>query len=165
MLSRNRWVNRFGKRSAIVLAAASAAASFTNSLWAANNTFTFTAGSTTWSNPSAWLFGNPFPNGINEIANFTAVDLAPIGPTQIPITLDLSVTLGTLIFSDTNTATPGGWILSSGGLSTLTMDTGTTAQPIINVGPMGNNPAVSFVDIQVPIFGTKGFIKAGNGLL
>src|SRR3954465_2707412 len=119
MTSRNRRPNRFGKPPAVILAAAAAAASFTSPVFANNNTFTFTAGGTSWSNPSAWLFGNPFPNGINEIANFTAVDLAPIAPIQYPITLDLSITLGTLIFSDTNTNTPGGWILSSGGLSTL----------------------------------------------
>src|SRR4051812_40538334 len=113
MSTRGRWVHRLGKRSAVVLAAASATASFSNSAWGVNNTFTFTAGGTSWSNSSAWLFGNPFPNGTNEIANFTVVDLAPIGPIQYPITLDLSITLGTLVFSDTNSNTAGGWILTS----------------------------------------------------
>src|SRR3954464_11329889 len=117
--------NRFGKRSAILLAAASAAAGFTNSLWATNNTFTFTGGDTSWSNSSAWLFGGSYPNGINEIASFNAVDLAPLAPLQTSITLDVSVTLGTLNFGDTNSNTPGGWILTSG-LYTLTMDNGLT---------------------------------------
>src|SRR5262249_55410196 len=44
-------------------------------------------------------------------------------------------------------------------------ETSTTAQPIINVGPLGNNNAVSFVDIQLPVFSSKGFQKQGGGVL
>src|SRR4029078_3495312 len=56
-------------------------------------------------------------------------------------------------------------ILNSGGLASLTMDTGTAAQPIITVNALGNNPAVSFADMQVPIFRNNAFIKNGAGLL
>src|SRR6186713_1280564 len=112
MATRARWGNRFGKRSAVLMAAASAAASFTNSLWAGDatlNTFTYTGGTTSWTNLSAWIYGTPFPNGVNATANFTFFDLAPIAPTAVALDLDLNITLGALIFQDTNSNTPGGW--------------------------------------------------------
>src|SRR3982751_4540819 len=160
MSSRSRFVNRLSKRSAIVLAAASATASFSSSLWAVTGTFTYTAGGTSWTNANAWLFGNPYPDGIDQIANFTAVDLAPVAPTNYPINLNTNIVLGGLNFSDTNSATPGGWTLSPTANSTLTLATSSpSAQPVINVQGLGINPSVAFVEIAVPVFGTKGYNK------
>jgi hypothetical protein len=151
MSSRNRWINRLAKRSAVVLAAAAATASFTGSLWAQlNGTWTFTVGGTTWSNTNAWLFGNPAPsNGVNtdSTANFTAVDVGLLGPFQFPIDMDVSVTLAQLNFSDTGTGTPGGWTLwdSTGGgtrlPSILTLARNTLTQPELQVNTLSYDVA------------------------
>jgi autotransporter-associated beta strand protein len=158
---------RLARKSAIILAAASAAGGLTQAVWGLSNTFTYTAGGTSWTNPSAWLFGNPFPGQFpGEVASFTTVDLAPIGPTIYPITVDTNLILGQLNFTDSNTATPGAWQLLRGGSSTITLNTGNAnTQPILNVGNMGNSATYSYVEIAVPLYGTSGFIKQGGGRL
>jgi autotransporter-associated beta strand protein len=148
------------------MAAASAAGGLTQTAWGMSNTFTYTAGGTSWTNINAWRFANPYPNAPGDVASFITVDLAPIGPVTYPITVDTNIVLGQFNFTDANTASPGAWQLVPGGTSTITLNTGnSTAQPIINVGNMGNSATYSYVEIAVPLYGINGFIKQGAGKL
>ena len=67
--------------------------------------------SDSWSNTVSWASGT-VANGAGNTANFSTLDLSA----QTTVTLDSARTLGTLLFGDTDTNTPAGWIVSNGGV-------------------------------------------------
>jgi autotransporter-associated beta strand protein len=100
-----------------------------------------------WSDTTKWL-GGTVADSSGNTADFSTVDITG----DRTVTLDAAHTLSTLIFGDAGVTPDHSWILS--GPNPLTL--GTT--PIINVS---NQTAT----IAVPIAGTAGLTKTGNGTL
>ena len=76
MSSRNRWINRLGRRSAVALAAAAATSSLLSGrAWATTGTWITSGSGFDYTSPTNWLFAN-VPNQPGDIANFTGVDLS-----------------------------------------------------------------------------------------
>src|SRR5262245_3990378 len=108
--SRRGWVNRFARRSALAMAAASAANSLMSSgVWAVSGTWV-NSGNLDYTNPAGWTFGTA-PGSLQDVANFTGVDLSA----GVTIHVDVAslITLGTLVFGDTNAATAGAWLIET----------------------------------------------------
>ncbi|MDZ7620678.1 MAG: autotransporter-associated beta strand repeat-containing protein, partial [Patescibacteria group bacterium] len=106
-----------------------------------------------WSDTANWTAGT-VAGGSGATAWFNAVDVPAGG---ITVALDVSPTVGHLVFADTGTATVGGWILSDANLLTLA-----GAAPTITVDALGTD---SIVTIAAVITGSNGLTKAGAGTL
>jgi fibronectin-binding autotransporter adhesin len=107
-------------------------------------------GNANWGTGSAWTNGDP-PSGAGQTADFSAVDITA----NRMVTLEASRTIGNLMFSDFSGSQS--WTIAAAGTSTLTLDSGSSAFPTIDV----TNP----VTISSPITGTNGFTKNGAGTL
>lgn len=109
-----------------------------------------------WSVSTNWL-GATVANGSGSTADFSTTDQT----STRTVILDSSRTIGSLAFADTDTNTVAGWVLStntSGG-QVLTLAGGT---PGIAVSALG---AGTNAEINVPLAGTSGFNKTGDGEL
>src|SRR5215831_5078931 len=78
---------------------------------AANGTWTATGGGN-WSTPGNWAAGT-IADGPDGIANFATLDIL----SDVTVSLDTTRTNGSLVFADTDTNTPAGWILSGSALT------------------------------------------------
>lgn len=129
-----------------------------------------------WGDTANWA-GGTIADGANNTADFNTLDIvaqaAPFYYTGVG--LDSARTIGHMIFGDTNTASPGAWeifnALDPNPAPTLTL-AGTT--PSITVNPLGPVPTMGEVDkpavadnavIRVPVAGTAGLTKLGDGVL
>jgi autotransporter-associated beta strand protein len=103
-----------------------------------------------WQTGGNWV-SNSSRNGPDAAVDFSTLNLA----NDATVTLDGSVSVGTLVFGDT---TPGNnWILNTGTAGALTMRT-TTGEPCITV----NNQTAT---INAQFNSSTGFVKNGSGTL
>ena len=110
-----------------------------------------------WDVSSNWLHAIA-GSGAGNTADFNQVDLAA----DTTVNLTAPVTIGNLIFGDTETVTtPAAWTLSnnSNPANLLTL---AGATPTITVNPLGVDKGVT---INAALTGTNGLIKAGSGTL
>ena len=118
-----------------------------------------------WTNPSGgawntagnWL-NNVIGGGSGTLSDFSTLDL----PADTTVNLDSPVTVGNLVFSDTETATtPASWTLANNSTpaNTLTL-AGTTPTVTVNALAAGRSVIVS-----TAITGSSGMIKSGAGTL
>ena len=126
---------------------------------AADGTWTNVSGGN-WSDPLNWL-GGIVADGAGSKADFSTLDL-----TAFPVvTLDSPRTIGSLVFGDTDTSSPGGWVLTN---STLTLSN-SSATPLITVNAMNSIglgfDATNDVIVLSVLAGGQGFIKKGGGTL
>src|SRR5436309_2632133 len=124
--------HRLRQRLAMLSLAAGAAqgawssrASAANGIWSGNS-----AGSYSWSISSNWS-GGVVAGGADAIADFNSIDL--LG--DATIALDASVTVGNLLFGDTDpTTTAAGWTIAGPNALTLQVSSGA---PTITVNALG----------------------------
>lgn len=102
----------------------------------------------TWADPANWS-GGMVATGADMTATF-AVDVTA---TRF-INNDFPRTLGSLVFSDSNPGTPGGWVITNSPI-TLQVSNGV---PVLGVSDL-------VATIQSPLAGTQGFNKQGTGTL
>jgi autotransporter-associated beta strand protein len=108
--------------------------------------------STAWSVAGSWLNG-AVAGGAGSVADFSAVGITA----DRKVTLDLSLSVGTLKFGDAGMADHN-WMLDASGNSVLTLDTGSDATPVIFVS---NQTAT----VSLGLTGTNGVTKTGAGTL
>ncbi len=134
---------------AAVLAASYSTAQ-TNGTWS-------TAGGGLYSDSGNWQ-GGAIAGGAGATANFNQVDLNG----DASISIDAPLTLGHLVFGDTNTATGGVWDFFTNNAAVVTLD---DAAPTITVNQL--TPATTFDDVFLGtgLAGTAGFTKLGSGIL
>ncbi len=123
--------------------------------------YIFSGANGIWSNSSGgdWASGGNWQSGLIAsgklgIADFSTLDVSG----TVSVQLNGARTLGTLVFGDTNTATPGNWVLNPGSGGTLTLENIGAACPAIIVQ---NQTAT----INLPLAGTQGLEKKGTGAL
>lgn len=127
-----------------------------HSTLAQSGTWNNTAGGT-WSTAGNWA-GSIIANGAGNTAAFSTLDLT----VQTTVTLDSARTLGTLIFGDSDTNSPAGWVLDNGGTAGNTLDVTN-----ITVGAIfGENTVDALNDATISAVVTGGgFVKKGAGTL
>jgi autotransporter-associated beta strand protein len=103
-----------------------------------------------WSDTNKWS-GGIVGSGPGLTADFSAINISA----NRTVTLDTSRSIGTLKFGDTSGSQS--WTISPSGGSTLTLDTGSIAQPSVVV--------TNTVTFTVPLAGTNGFVKSGLGMV
>jgi len=123
--------------------------------------YIFSGANGIWSNTAGgdWTSGGNWQSGLIAsgklgIADFSTLDIS--GTTAVQ--LNGSRTLGTLVFGDSNTSTPGNWVINPGSGGTITLENLGAARPSITVQ---NQTAA----INVPLAGTQGVDIKGNGTL
>ena len=121
-----------------------------------------------WSNPSGgdyhtasnWA-GNQIATGAGNTANFNTLDIA----SDVTVPLNAPLTIGNMIFGDTNLGSGGSWAITTTSIGTaiLTLDNGGSS-PTITVNQL--TPAM-FDDAFIgnSVAGTAGLTKAGPGIL
>ena len=114
-----------------------------------------------WSNTAGgdWTAGGNWQSALIAdgklgIADFSTLDISGTAAVQ----LNGSRTLGTLVFSDTNTSTAGAWAINPGSGGTITLENVGAARPSITV----QNQSAA---INVPLAGTQGVDVKGSGTL
>lgn len=110
----------------------------------------------TWQTFSNWQAG-AIAGGRGGTANFNTLDITA----DSTVTLNAPVTIGNLIFADTATNTPAGWILGNSGNESNTL-TLAGATPTITVDALAPGKSVTF---DARILGTSGLIKSGTNRL
>ena len=126
---------------------------FAGTLHATNGTWTNSATNSTWGTTTNWSSGT-VAGGIDAVADFSTLDLTAART----VSLGANFTVGSLLFSDTNTTTAFNWTLAAGtpaGVLTLATSTGVPTINIIN----------QTTTISAVLAGTQGFIKTGAGTL
>jgi len=124
-----------------------------------NGTWTNTA-SGLWGDAANWS-GGAAADGADATAFFNAIDIA----SNTSVRLGAALTLGGIVFGDTSTNTPAGWILDddSNAGHVLTLD-GTA--PTLTVEPLGSEQGTKkTVVVRAVLAGTNGLTKAGAGTL
>jgi TonB-dependent receptor len=116
-----------------------------------NGTWTQPAGGD-WSNAANWQSGT-IASGVSAAANFDTLNVSGIAT----VNLDVSGTVGSLVFGDTDIDTEGNWLITGAG--SLTLDA--AAVPSINVVL----PTEANATLDVPVTSAKGFTKTGAGVL
>ena len=118
-------------------------------------TWTNTLGGS-WSTASNWANGG-IAKGSGLGADFSALDLTA----NTTVHLDSAITIGRLIFGDTDITTPGGWILDNNGnaANTLTLAGGT---PTITINALGTGANVA---INAAMAAPNGLTTTGVGTL
>lgn len=125
------------------------------------------ASAATWTNTAggnyntAGNWSGGVPNAAGATADFSTLDIS----SDVEVLMDTSVTLGQLLFGDTDTSTGGSWFLGPNGAATptITLDnSGST--PVITVNPLV--PFTTFDDafVATPVDGTTGLAKEGDGI-
>lgn len=109
-----------------------------------------------WVTQANWT-GATLPTTTASSVLFNNLDLT----TDSTVTLDGYATIGSLTFSDKNTATASDWILNAGSPVSSTLTLG-GANPIINVTNLGSGNAAI---INAVIDGSNGFTKTGTSFL
>lgn len=134
------------KKLVLVLTAALAASASSNAQ--TNGVWTNPVGGN-WSASANWSGGN-VAGGTNASADFNTINITA----DATVTLSAPVTIGSLIFGDTDTNSAAGWTLSNGPLTLA----GTN--PIVTVNALGGGRSVTF---GAQVLGTNGFTKSGTG--
>jgi autotransporter-associated beta strand protein len=121
--------------------------------FAASGVYSNTTSGGLWSSSANWT-GGTIADGQGATADFSQVTLAGSNTVH----LDSSRTIGQLNFGDVGNQY--GWILDNNGNASnqLTLSTGTTSAPVINV----NNQTAT---ISANLGGTQGFTLNGGGIL
>jgi uncharacterized repeat protein (TIGR01451 family) len=111
-----------------------------------------------WSDAGNWL-GGLVGDGLGITANFDTLDLTA----DDVVHLDSPRTLGGLIFGDSDTTTPGSWVVDNNAdvANTLTLSVA-SGTPVITVNPMGTGATAT---IAASLVGTTSFSKTGGGVL
>jgi autotransporter-associated beta strand protein len=117
--------------------------------YAASDTWLNPATGGNWSELANWSSGIGFANGVNTTATFGTTTA------NRTINLDTDATLGTLNLAGSGSV---GWTVS--GTHSLTLATGTSTAPVINVTSSSGIHTISST-----LAGTEGFSKNGNGKL
>ena len=101
------------------------------------------------------------PNGVDATADFSTVDIS----TDVLVDIDANVTLGQLVFGDTNLGSAGTWAISDDDATPAIMTFDAASKPTITVGEL--TPTALFDDsyLGVVLAGTNGFRKLGPGIL
>lgn len=111
--------------------------------------------STTWATAGSWD-SSIVASDSSSTANFTNDITA-----DRTVTLSADTTINSIIFSDSDTATAGSWILAHNGTSTNNLIlAGTT--PTVTVNALGTGKTAT---ISAIIEGTAGLVKNGSGIL
>jgi autotransporter-associated beta strand protein len=120
--------------------------------------WTSTAASATWGTATNWLNGLVATN-LDNTADFSQVDITA----DTTVSLTTPMTIGNLIFGDTDTNTPASWTLDNNATPTNILTLADTATvPTITVTNMSStNSAI----ISAVVAGTAGLTKTGNGTL
>jgi autotransporter-associated beta strand protein len=120
----------------------------------------------TWKNTAGGLWGTAgnwananVANGSGLGADFSALDLTA----NTTVHLDSAITIGSLIFGDTDTTTPGGWVLDNNGnaANSLTL-AGST--PLITVNALGAG-ATAAINADMTVTAANGLTTTGVGTL
>ena len=118
----------------------------------------------TWTNTAGGLWGTAgnwanagIANGSGLGADFSALDLTA----NTTVHLDSAITIGSLIFGDTDITTPGGWILDNNGnaANTLTL---AGSMPLITVNALGDGVTAA---INAGLTAASGLTTLGAGTL
>lgn len=125
--------------------------------FAQNGTWTQLGGGD-YDTPSNWA-GNQVANGAGNTANFNTLDLNG----DISVSKNTPLTIGNMLFGDTNLNTGGTWELATTNSSILTLDNG-GSKSNITVNPL---TPTGFDDafVGMGLAGTMGFNKLGDGIL
>jgi len=124
-----------------------------------SGTWTNTA-SGLWSGAANWS-GGAAADGEGATAFFNTIDIA----SNTTVRLDAARTLGGLVFGDTVTNTPAGWILDDNGTAGNILTLAGTA-PTLTVEPLGSEQGTNkTVAVRAVLAGTNGLTKAGGGSL
>jgi len=109
-----------------------------------------------WTTQANW--DTTLPTTTDDVADFSTLDItanSQIGLTNANVTLNIN----SMIFGDTDTATPAGWtLISSGSAMSLTLG---GSNPTITVNTLGTGAGVT----NNLVLAGAGFIKAGGGTL
>jgi len=124
-----------------------------NGVWIANSS------GLNWSTPGNWTNGN-VAYGQDQTADFSQLNIIT-DPTTVH--LNTTALIGNLIFGDSDTSSPAGWVLDNNGSAANVLDLATSAgTPTITVNPLASGKSVT---ISAAIGGTNGLIKNGSGIL
>jgi autotransporter-associated beta strand protein len=105
----------------------------------------------TWSTAGNWA-NNAVGTGVNVTADFNSVNLTA----DTTVTNDTALTIGNLIFGDTDTSSAGSWTVVS---NTITL---AAPAPTITVNPLGAGATATINSI---LTGANGLTKNGTGTL
>lgn len=109
-------------------------------------------GDSTWSTTTSW-FGGTVADGSGFTADFSTININQ----NRTVTLNTSLTIGSLVFGDTKSHALRTWTLDNSGASVLTLAGGAT--PAITLSATG--PGVA-VNISAPLAGNQGFTYSGT---
>ena len=123
---------------------------------AADGAWNTTTSGLLWGTAGNWL-SSTIANGSTKTANFSTLDVTA----DTTVNLDSARLIGGLIFGDTATGTPAGWILANNGTAANTL---TLAGPThtITVNALGTDKNAT---ISAVVAGSVGLTKAGAGTL
>src|ERR1700679_3678187 len=98
-------------------------------IFAQTSQWTGSAGDQLWGSPGNWSAG--VPDGASQTADFSAFNVLPPNAT---VHLDSTRTIGAMIFADSDTNTPGSWVLDNNGSAgnTLTLGGSPTVITVTN---------------------------------
>jgi autotransporter-associated beta strand protein len=126
----------------------------TTPVWAGTNGAWNVNASGTYSNTSNWL-GGTVADGIDAVADFSELNIT----SNLVVNVDASHNLGSILFADTTPS--NSWIFNSSNSAAITLAT-STGTPTVSVSGLGvGNSYGAF--LNMPILGTQGFTKTGNG--
>ena len=130
--------------------------------WAAAQSGTWTSLASGDYNTAGNWASNQIASGAGNTADFSTLDIA----SDVSVTLNANLTIGNILFGDTNTGTGGTWELRTDNvpLPVITLDN-SGSKPNITVNTLV--PVSTFDDAFVghSIAGTMGFNKLGDGIL
>jgi autotransporter-associated beta strand protein len=151
------WNSLLAGRAARLLAAGLIVVAWQGAVLAANGTWNLTTGGT-YGDAGNWL-NNIVGEGATFTADFSTKDIS----SDVSVNRDTALTIGNMLFGDTNLASGGSWELATTNGSVLTLDNG-ASKPNMTVNTL--TPA-GFDDtfIGLILAGTNGFNKLGDGIL
>jgi autotransporter-associated beta strand protein len=111
------------------------------------------AGGGAWGTPGNWV-NNVLPNAANTLVDFSAVNIAD----DTLVTLSSPVTVGKLVFGDTDINTPGNWLVQDGSNPANTL-------ALISSSPSITVYAGASATLDVDTTSSAGLTKLGGGSL
>jgi len=111
-----------------------------------------------WSNSANWT-NAIVPLGIGTTADFSQIDIT----SDTTVHVDEPVTVGNLLFGDTDNTSPANWIVDNNGVpANLLTLAAISGSPIVQVNGLATGEATT---LAVELHGTQGFTKTGNSTL
>ncbi len=143
-----------------VAAIAIAVLAIAQCVWGVDGTWSSTAATGGWSTTTNWVSGT-VASDAGYTADFNSVDVPSGG---INVSLDTyPLYIGNLVFGDTDTSTPGGWLVTDGGAGNyLDLSVNSGSVPNITVNTLGGTAVVQF---NAGIYTVQGLNKLGSGTL